>query len=278
MDLTRPISFWDSSFTVETVLNTVTLVDGVATGCTVDSAKFDIEVNQYLDPKNAVSGLDAGELSLGIATLTLTGTLYGATKSALYAALEALRVAFMPSQSEGEVDYSQPSASGLKSMFVGATPQVGGFTFERIQGYGTPARPLAIPWSCTFILRPPWAISNTRQGVGLTGSLTHAGDYASPIVLLLTVSGAGTIHCEFSNGQAMEVAVKTGDTNLFYDGRTHLMYATNGGVQRLAMDQIEFEDNQLHPIARPGTFAWVLVPTGTSVSQAIVQFDEAWAL
>lgn len=276
MDTSRPITFGTLQ------LNDVALSGGVLVGCSTDSAKFGIEVAQYLDPRSAMSGLDAGELSAGIATLRLTGTLYGSSKTDLYSRLETMRQLLMPSQSESTMTfYLQSAALGELLHSLALNPQVEGFVYERARGYGTPSSPLAIPWQCTFIIRPPWSRTGIVSASTVNGSLTHRGNYRSPIYISLGVSGGpGTIRCVFSNGQEMQLSVKAGNQVVTYDGYEHIAYAgvTGPNGTKVAMDQIGLEDDQRHPVAHPGTFTWNLTPSGCSITSTYIEFEEAWSL
>lgn len=141
-------------------INTVTQSSAGISGCLVDSIDHsEVEIRQFTEPYALQNGIDVGGVWLGARHIRITGTIYGTSRAAAFAALAALEAVMLPE--EGTFGYY---TLALTDGTWGVRPNGLRVVWDRRMYGGDAADPLAIPWSVTMLARDADSVENGGGG------------------------------------------------------------------------------------------------------------------
>jgi hypothetical protein len=132
-------------------LNTVTQSAAGITGCQLDSIDHsEVEIRQFQEPLALRNGIDVGGVWLGGRHIRMTGTIYGTSRAAAFAALASLEAVMLPAEGTfGYYDFV------LTEGTLSVRPNGLRVVWDRRMYGGESADPLAIPWSVTMYAKDP---------------------------------------------------------------------------------------------------------------------------
>ena len=137
-------------------LNTVTITPGAGTGtglsgCTLDTIDHsEVEIRQFTEPLSLVNGIDVGGVWLGGRHVRMTGTIYGVSRAAAFAAVATLTTAMLPVS--GTFGYY---TLALTEGTLQVRPNGLRVVWDRHMSGGDASDALAIPWSATLYAKDP---------------------------------------------------------------------------------------------------------------------------
>jgi hypothetical protein len=132
-------------------LNSVSQSTSGISGCQIDSIDHsEVEIRQFTEPYALKNGIDVGGVWLGGRHVRITGTVYGTTRAAAFAAIASLDAVMLPEAGTFGY-YLLPLTEG--DLYV--RPNGLRVVWDRRMYGGDAADPLAIPWSVTMYARDP---------------------------------------------------------------------------------------------------------------------------
>lgn len=304
MDLTRPVEYRGLQLNSPVISPTAPI-----RGITIESCDYsDVPGVGYTEKRAATDGYDASDITLGMRTVVLTGTLYGQTRADLFDYLQLLRNAFSPTAAfadePGEYGYiplnfevptknTTSYPSGFKPQMIKVRPVRDlGFNIRRDTIGGVTEEGLSIPWQAQLQARDPRVYAQDYTEftgiVGSTGtqsgSFNHKGDYPSPLNIMLALSaGPALTFTLVMGGSTMVLTVPADASNarvLRYDGTHRVVTLQIGTTVSLRMDLLKFTQGVTHPLVQPGNnpFTWTR-PSGQGWLDpgSRMWFWEAWA-
>lgn len=157
MDLNKNVTFLGLN------LNQPVVSGGVASGCTIEQVDMSaIEVRQFREPRALEDGEDLGPVYKGGRRITITGTVYGTTRTQAFTTIETMNVALYPTKNY----ITTPASFGFAALtFYDVVDGAQYHLLARSDGLrvqwekqmfgGNDLDPLAVPWSCTFVVAAP---------------------------------------------------------------------------------------------------------------------------
>ena len=260
-------------------------------GCVVDSWDLtDVQVTQFTEKRALQSGVDAGDVYLGMRTLKMAGTLYGSTRGIFYDKLNEFMAVTNPELAQREIPadkgylplyFVHPTnrtvdyPDGVVDAFVNAMPRARQYIIQRDQQGGLDIQGLAVPWQATFVMRDPSIYGVDLEDIDLSGggtvagNFTNRGNYLSRLNMLVVVgSAAGSISIT-AGGVTITISVpaSTGNRTIRYKGYDKLLTIEENSVEVIRMDKLVLPTSGQHPIIPSGTSAYSVTFT-TVVPQA----------
>ena len=132
-------------------LNTVTFVNGVISGCQIESIDHsEVQIRQFREPLALADGVDVGGVWLGGRVVHITGTVYGTSRANAFSGIAALSAVMLP-ESGTFGYYSLALSEGTLQVLPTGLRVV----WNRRMFGGNAGDALAVPWSVTMYAKDP---------------------------------------------------------------------------------------------------------------------------
>ena len=290
MDLTRDVlyrGFKLNDGDIKTNITSGGIGTGI-TGCVLDSVDIsDVDVVQFMEKRSMQDGMDAGEVFKGARRVRMTGTLYGVSRALLFDARRDLRAALDPvlAQMDEPMDkgfrpiyWSEPTADeGYEDNQIDfrllATPRAYQDVVNRDQLGGDDNDALAMPWHATMVCKDPLIYGAVPQDYVTEGgtqsvTLTHRGNYPSPLNLLFSIDGTSGSILFTANGTSNLITIPTSTKSrvIRYKGSDKLLTVEeDGSAEAPKLDWLTFNTDKNHAVISPGSSSLSLTVTGVTL-------------
>ena len=263
---------------------------GAITGSVVDSFDIsDVDVIHYMEKRSLMDGLDASDVWYGARRIRVAGTLYGASRAALFDLADEFMAAtnavlaqrespadmgFRPyffSKPTLRAEYADAPDSGVIDLVAYALPRGRQVLWQRDQQGGRDFDPLAIPWSASFLMKDPVIYSADAKvidlsGGSVSGNFANRGNYITVINMLVQVgSAAGSIALNAGGANiVITVPASSGTRIIRYKGIDKMLTVEENSIELPRFDLLSLGTQQSHPVIPAGSSAYTITFTGVT--------------
>lgn len=280
-------------------LNTVTS----GTGCLLEQMLLPgVSAVGYTEKRARADGTDAGDVYQGARRFTLRGTIYGATRGALFDQYRAIIAAFTATRSyDDDADalgyqpftFSSPTAdtanfpSGAIDLFINIRPLAQpSFEINRDTTGGDKGG--GLPWSVPVEARDPRFYVATPVEVALTGAtsgsgtMTNRGNYPTraEVIVVSNAATAQTLHLVAGDADVTITvpSLADGPSTITLGSDPKVVTLDYLGNQTYRPDLISWAAQRSYPTLAPGdnAYSWTL-SSAQLASGSLIRYYEAFA-